>query len=269
MNNAVETFPMTMPSGWRGRTSEVPAQTSVLRVETPSPADLCVMKLESGRPKDPADVREMLGRDPAIAEGASAILSDPLEVQVNLDEGAWKVVRGRAAGVGIEVREGYHGPSAQDILEGARGAAGVRLHARDSLRRRLLAGHVLRGASREEARAREREQEDGSHNVAIHHQDARDWAAGRRPARPLGERAVHLDPRNRARLAVEGGARGLAALRCKPLASAMREARALPGRSPDGAVPAMTASLLERLRRVEVLPRAEQLVLRRARQRTQ
>lgn len=96
MNNAVETFPMTMPSGWRGRTSEVPAQTSVLRVETSSPADLCVMKLESGRPKDLADVREMLGRDPAIAEGASAILSDPLEVQVNLGEGAWEVVRGRS-----------------------------------------------------------------------------------------------------------------------------------------------------------------------------
>lgn len=124
MNNAVETFAMTMPSGWRGRTSEVPAQTSVLRVETPSPADLCVMKLESGRPKDLADVREMLGRDPTIAEGASAILSDPLEVQVNLDEGAWEDVRGRAAEVGIEVREGFHGPSARDILEGARGAAG-------------------------------------------------------------------------------------------------------------------------------------------------
>lgn len=77
MNNAAETFPMTMPSGWRGRTCEVPAQMSMLRVETPSPADLCIMKLESGRPKDLADVREMLRRDPQIAAEASVILSDP------------------------------------------------------------------------------------------------------------------------------------------------------------------------------------------------
>lgn len=123
MNNAAETFPMTMPSGWRGRTCEVPAQMSVLRVETPSPADLCIMKLESGRPKDLADVREMLRRDPQIAAEASVILSDPLEVQVNLEEGLWEDVRDRAAETGIEIEEGFHGPGAQDILEGARGAA--------------------------------------------------------------------------------------------------------------------------------------------------
>ena len=101
MNNAAATFSLMMPYGWRERVQTIPTQTSAIRVETPSAADLCIMKLTSGRDRDLADVLSALEMRPDLRTQISTILSDPLELQVNVSEVDWDRIRESAAALGI------------------------------------------------------------------------------------------------------------------------------------------------------------------------
>lgn len=89
MNNAAETFLLRLPSGWRDGTKRVDLPTDIVDVRIPSPADLAIMKFDSGRDQDLKDVETMVGREPTLRNDISKLLSDPLEMQINVAEGDW------------------------------------------------------------------------------------------------------------------------------------------------------------------------------------
>lgn len=93
MNDAADTFLFQMPAGWRDRAIEIPMETEVIEVITPSPEDLAIMKLHSGREADINDVRAMLSIDPSLSERMREILHDPLEMQINVSEEEWEVLK--------------------------------------------------------------------------------------------------------------------------------------------------------------------------------
>lgn len=104
MNNAVSPFLFKMPSGWRGRLSQVEVESDVLTVKTPSPADLVIMKLQAGRSRDISDVKDMLEARPSLRREVERILEEPLEVEVNVDAEEWDEFIANARECGIDER---------------------------------------------------------------------------------------------------------------------------------------------------------------------
>lgn len=90
MNDDVNTFLYQMPSEWETRKVEIKESWETLKVFSPSPEDLAVMKLTAGREEDIQDVEIMLALGTVTIEKLESLLADPLEVQVNLDDETWE-----------------------------------------------------------------------------------------------------------------------------------------------------------------------------------
>lgn len=96
MNTDVNTFYYSYPSHWHDRIRPIPGfQGDVIDAYTLSPEDLAITKLLSWRPNDQRDLEEMWGNGSIDHNLLAAILDDPLEVRVNIDEDQWQELNQR------------------------------------------------------------------------------------------------------------------------------------------------------------------------------
>ena len=90
INDDANTFLFRFPMGWENRKEALKLDLDCLRVYVPSNEDLFIAKAIAGRENDMQDIASMLGKDSVNLKTVEAILQDPGEVFLNVEDEVWE-----------------------------------------------------------------------------------------------------------------------------------------------------------------------------------
>jgi hypothetical protein len=95
MNSAISSFSHEFPDGWQKRKVKTTFEGYVLDVFIMSVEDMVIAKLRAFRPQDQSDLNGLLAKKVIDYDKLDKIVSDPTELQINLDTEIWDEFLGR------------------------------------------------------------------------------------------------------------------------------------------------------------------------------